>query len=224
MYTSYIDYFEATLQRCPDKTAVVEEGVKYDFKTTAENARKLATAIIGKVGETRNEPIAVFMKKSANTAFSDIGILYSANAFMNLDIKTPIDRIGAIIDLIQPALIITDKSQFDKINGESGWGRHQHRFGRTCQGRASIHSLKPMRRQQCVCFIQVIHVHTDNRHIPFQFYYTGNIHMKSIRILHPDGIDILAHAADFFMTLFKTKLFKQLPVFLLLCRNNQWIE
>ena len=120
MYTSYIDYFEATLQRCPDKTAIVEEGVKYDFKTTAENARKLATAIIGKVGETRNEPIAVFMKKSANTAFSDIGILYSANAFMNLDIKTPIDRIGAIIDLIQPALIITDKSQFEKISGEAG--------------------------------------------------------------------------------------------------------
>ena len=109
MYTSYIDYFEATLQRCPDKTAIVEEGVKYDFKTTAENARKLATAIIGKVGETRNEPIAVFMKKSANTAFSDIGILYSANAFMNLDIKTPKERIHNILKQVQPQLIISRK-------------------------------------------------------------------------------------------------------------------
>ena len=115
MYTSYIDYFEKTAVQYADKTAVVEAGKPYSFAEIKEGSLKVASALLDVVGDTRNKPVSVYMKKSANTVMSDIGILYGANAFMNLDIKTPIERIEAIIANALPAAIITDRASSKKI-------------------------------------------------------------------------------------------------------------
>ena len=55
------------------------------------------------------QPIAVYTKKSITNVASDIGILYSGNAFLNLDVKSPANRISAILSAIKPKLIISTK-------------------------------------------------------------------------------------------------------------------
>ena len=44
----------------------------------------------------------------------------SANIFMNLDVKTPGQRLSNIVDLIEPVLIITDVKNVELINEVSG--------------------------------------------------------------------------------------------------------
>lgn len=115
MITSYIDYFDSAVAKYGDKIAVVDGNQKLSFVEIKEGAMKTASSILDKIGDTRNKPISVYMKKSANTVISDIGIMYSSNAFMNLDIKTPIERIEAIIEHAEPELIISDSASVEKI-------------------------------------------------------------------------------------------------------------
>lgn len=115
MITSYIDYFESTVEKYGEKISVVDGDQRLTFNDVKEGACKIAASIVESVGDERNRPVSVYMRKSANTVMSDIGIMYRSNAFMNLDIKTPIERISAIIDHTQPALIISDAASSEKI-------------------------------------------------------------------------------------------------------------
>jgi len=115
MYKSIIDYFEETVSRFPDKTAIVDSEGTIRFSVLAKNARNVALNILKATGNRRNCPIAVYMKKSKNTVIADMGISYSGNPYMNLDIKTPIDRIKAILEHVQPSMIITDQESSEKI-------------------------------------------------------------------------------------------------------------
>lgn len=107
MDINLLDYFERTVVNCPEKTAVIDADAQYSFSQIKQYAQKLGTVISHNVCGKMNKPIAVFLPKSVECVWSDLGILYSCNAYLNLDVKTPERRIAAILDLIQPELVIT---------------------------------------------------------------------------------------------------------------------
>lgn len=115
MKISYVDYFEKTLKEYPDKTAIVDGDIEYTFAEIYEKAIKTAWEIIKKAGPVINSPIATFLPKSVKTVISDIGIMYSSNAFMNLDIKTPNERMKAILNHVEPIAIITDSDHREAV-------------------------------------------------------------------------------------------------------------
>ena len=77
------------------------------FQELKERAKKLGAQIIQKTHHAMNLPVAVYLPKEINAVIADLGVLYSCNPFMNLDVKTPADRIGKILDLIRPCAIVT---------------------------------------------------------------------------------------------------------------------
>lgn len=111
MNKSIIDYFEKTLHECGNKIAVSSYGKEYSFNDIEKKSKLLAMEIIHNVG-SMNLPIGVLLKKTHNTVISDIGIAYSGNAFMNMDIKTPKERLVAIVEHIEPKIIITDDNSY----------------------------------------------------------------------------------------------------------------
>lgn len=119
MYKSYVDYFDKTAVVYSDKTAVVEGDNSFSFFQIKEASLKIAQGIIRLGKDTQNKPVAVYLPKSANTIIADIGILYSGNAFMNLDVKMPLERLYAIFCHIKPEIIITDTANKGRIE-ESG--------------------------------------------------------------------------------------------------------
>ena len=56
-----------------------------------------------------NIPVAVYLPKSIKSVVSDLSILAAGCPFVNLDIKTPLDRLTNTINTVKPALVITDK-------------------------------------------------------------------------------------------------------------------
>ena len=109
-----LDTFEKTVSECAAKIAVVHNTQSITFDELQKKSVCLGSHIVELTKGCVNTPIAVFLPKEIQTVVADIGIMYSSNPFMNLDVKTPKERIVNILNLIRPAAIITS-SKFEKF-------------------------------------------------------------------------------------------------------------
>lgn len=114
MIINIIEYFETTKEKVPDKIAVVEGDKSITFKDLENKAKTLALELIN-FNIRINKPIAVFLPKCIDSVVADIAISYSSNVYMNLDIKSPFKRIENILNLIQPAAIITSRKLAESL-------------------------------------------------------------------------------------------------------------
>lgn len=109
MKINLLEYLAETVEKHGGKTAVIEGEKSITFSELDARARKLGALLSARAGGVIRKPIALFLPKSIASVVSDIGVMYSGNAYMNLDIKTPVARIGAILERIDPPLVITDE-------------------------------------------------------------------------------------------------------------------
>lgn len=107
MKINLIEYFVDTVKKFPDRTAVVDGDRSVPFAELDVLARRMAEAIIDRC-HSENHPIAVFLPKCVETLQADLAITYSGNAYMNLDVKNPAERLGNIIALVKPVAVITN--------------------------------------------------------------------------------------------------------------------
>ncbi len=117
MKINLIEAFEETVDRFPTKTAVIEGKTETSFSALNGMAYTFAEEITKKSdGDFSSpKPIAVFMNKCAMSIAADLGVLISGNFYMNLDIKTPAERISNILTLVKPAAIITNSKYLKLI-------------------------------------------------------------------------------------------------------------
>lgn len=104
-----LDYFENTVKEKQDSIAIRHNDQEISFGELRQKSEKLGMYLIKKINFLTNMPIAVFLPKEINTVISDLGIMYSSNPFMNLDVKTPKERIMNIFELIKPAAVVTSR-------------------------------------------------------------------------------------------------------------------
>lgn len=114
MHINLVEYLEFTAAKYPDKTAVIDCDKHITFDKLILKSLIISNQIIS-IGDFLNKPIAVYLPKSVESVFSNIGITYSGNIYMNLDTKTPSERIKNIINLIKPQVIITNDFYLNNI-------------------------------------------------------------------------------------------------------------
>lgn len=107
MIINIIEYFEKTAAAFPEKIAAIDGDRVISFGELEKRSRVLASVIAEK-SDLINKPIAVFLPKSIECIICDISITYSGNSYMNLDVKSPLNRIKNILDLIKPIVILSD--------------------------------------------------------------------------------------------------------------------
>jgi amino acid adenylation domain-containing protein len=109
MQTNILEYFEnGAARHCPERLAIVESERSYTFAELERHAKCCATLLLHT--EATCQPIAVYLPKSAAVIFADLGILYSGNLYMNLDVGAPAQRTRGILDHIRPILVITSRA------------------------------------------------------------------------------------------------------------------
>lgn len=107
MQINVVEYFEkGALQTDKQKIAIREPGREYSFGEL-EKLAKTCAALILQRGDIMHEPIPVFLPKGAGNIIADLGILYSGNAYANLDIKSPSQRLKGMLQNLAPKIIIT---------------------------------------------------------------------------------------------------------------------
>lgn len=116
MKNNILDYFQTTVNNSGDKIAIIEGENKITFNDLNTKSILLANSIIEKVNVI-NKPIAVFLPKSIYSVIADIAITYSSNIYMNIDVKSPQERIKNIFELIQPEIVITTTEFIKSLNG-----------------------------------------------------------------------------------------------------------
>ena len=108
MIKNILEYFEKTVSEAPEKTAVIDGEREISFAELSGRALALAARLRRESGGAVCRPVAVYLPKSIECVAGDLGIVYSGNAYMNLDVKTPGQRIANILELVKPLLVITD--------------------------------------------------------------------------------------------------------------------
>lgn len=101
------DYLDKTAKIYPDKVAFADINVEMTFKQLREEAHCVAGALIR--CEVFKQPIIVFMEKTPQCIAAFMGVAYSGNFYTPLDTSMPSERIDKIIDVLEPAVIISDK-------------------------------------------------------------------------------------------------------------------
>lgn len=115
MRKNLLEYFDETVEKKPEKIAVVDGERKISFLELSHMSKALAIYLCQVYGEKMKYPIGVFLPKSIESIVSDLGIIYTGNAYMNLDIKTPIQRIKNILNLVDPLCIITSYEYIQQL-------------------------------------------------------------------------------------------------------------
>ena len=114
MKINLLQLFEETVGKYPEKTAVIDKDRTISFADLRRKALLTGERIAG-LDIPQNRPVGVFLDKSIESVYADLGILYAGDFYMNLDIKTPAERIKNIIQLIEPAAIISTQAQIKSI-------------------------------------------------------------------------------------------------------------
>jgi amino acid adenylation domain-containing protein len=116
MKKNILEYFLKTVETNRSKVAIIDGDKNITFNDLDLKSQVLASDIIAKTCDL-NVPIAVFLPKSIESVVANIAITYSCNIYMNIDLKSPQERIKNIFDLIKPALVITNSANLKLLNG-----------------------------------------------------------------------------------------------------------
>lgn len=98
-----LEQFESVVSRYPDKTAAAYKDVRYTFRELSSVSRALAAAIDASLC---NQPVGVFAERSADVVVFCLAVLYSGNFYVPIDPDLPRQKLQAIIDDAQPAVIL----------------------------------------------------------------------------------------------------------------------
>ncbi|MDD2286088.1 MAG: amino acid adenylation domain-containing protein [Paludibacter sp.] len=113
MKTNITDYIKDTAFRFPDKVAVKDTKGEISFSQLMEAGKKVATQLLGM--QISREPIAVFMPKNKEAIISFLGINYSGNFYVPLDVKSPQSRVNSILQVLESDIVITDKDHYEQL-------------------------------------------------------------------------------------------------------------
>jgi amino acid adenylation domain-containing protein len=115
MQINVLEYFEkGSLARCRDKLAVKDAAAECTFGELERFSKNLAALILSR-GAGCRQPIPVFLPKGVQSIAADIGILYSGNAYANLDIKSPPQRLKGMLDNLNAPVLVTSGPYADGL-------------------------------------------------------------------------------------------------------------
>lgn len=115
MKKNILEYFEETVAGRPNKTAIIDGERTITFASLAQRSKSLAVLLHNSFDGAIRRPIGVFLPKCIESVVADLGIVYSGNAYMNLDIKTPMQRIENVLKLVDPLCIITNEQYIEPL-------------------------------------------------------------------------------------------------------------
>lgn len=112
-----IEYFEITQSKFPDKIGFVDSERSATFTEAMQNAKQIASALLP-YGVRR--AVAVFIDKSCSCIDGMLAALYAGDFYTVIDVKSPADRIGSILQTLGDPIILTDAGSAEKADAFEG--------------------------------------------------------------------------------------------------------
>lgn len=108
MKANMLDYLEATVQRVPERVAFYDGQQALTYAGLQEAAQRIGSCL-GALIRPRT-PVALLMdSRSLKNLPAIFGVLYAGCAYAPLDIAMPAERLRLMLELLQPAAVLTDE-------------------------------------------------------------------------------------------------------------------
>lgn len=106
MYYNVLQFLEESEERVPDKVALEDLRERLTYREYAQQARSIGTYVARKAGGRTGEPVAVLIDRNVRSVCAFMGVVYSGNFYVPIDMTMPESRIQLIFDTLHPILVI----------------------------------------------------------------------------------------------------------------------
>lgn len=108
LHSRITDYLDSTVLKRPDKVAYLDDNREITFRQMRDEAYRIADALAE--NGLFKQPIALFFEQCVEVVPSMMGTAYSGNYYTVLDVDMPQARISKILEVFEPAAVITDRN------------------------------------------------------------------------------------------------------------------
>lgn len=106
MVINILDYLENSASRFPDKTVFADERNNISYANLVHQAKSIGTRILREMNGARRKPIVVFVDRNIESLVIFMGVAYSGNFYVPIDIQMPQRRIELILETLQPVATV----------------------------------------------------------------------------------------------------------------------
>lgn len=107
------DYLDVSAGMYPNKIAFADDNNQITFYELQIIAKRIAGKIIKKGGHFR-KPILVYMGREIECLVSFMAVIYSGNFYCPIDPEMPAERVGKIVSILKPALVIENRKTINR--------------------------------------------------------------------------------------------------------------
>jgi D-alanine--poly(phosphoribitol) ligase subunit 1 len=112
MIYNVLEYLENSTAKFPEKTAFADEKNEIKYKDLLKEAKSLGFSIHNKINKKLRLPIVVFVDRNIESLIAFMGVAYSGNFYVPIDIQMPKLRIELILQTLNPiATLVMDKNK-----------------------------------------------------------------------------------------------------------------
>lgn len=176
-----LDILERTAAKLPEKVYLKDERESVTYGQCVDRARRFGYALHREMAGARR-PVVLFMDKSCRCVVSMLGVLYSGNFYVPMDVKTPIERLESILrTLVDPVVVTTEQEKrlLEEIGYTGELLLYEELLDR-CQDRADEDTLARVRRGT---------LDTDLMYVIFTSGSTGI--PKGVAVMHRSVVDYI---------------------------------
>lgn len=109
--TSVLGILEETVKRYGTRTAIIDGEDRITYEQLTEQAGRLGYALTKALDGAVQKPVMLFMEKGHRCITAMLGVLYSGNIYVPMDVKTPLDRFLSIQQTLKSACILTTAAE-----------------------------------------------------------------------------------------------------------------
>jgi len=200
-----LEYLENTLKNMPnpEKTAFTGESGALSFKQLFNFGRSVGSFLHGQ--NIYKQPVVVFMEKSPEMIAAFLGVAYGGNYYVPLDAEVPSFRIRLILETVNPAMIILDKTTSELFNS------FNLDFPTVDFAEICLHDVNDTALQN----IRDCHINTNPLYVVFTSGSTGI--PKGVIASHGNVIDYIENLSDVLDVSENTVFGNQSPLYLDAC-------
>lgn len=112
MIINVLHYLEKSAHRVPDKLAFVDENKSIRYSDLHDFSQRIGSAIILKTSQAIRKPVVVFVDRNIECLVAFLGVAYSGNFYVPIDIQMPKLRVELILNTLDPiAMVVTPISK-----------------------------------------------------------------------------------------------------------------
>lgn len=106
-----LDFLDKTVKNYPNKLAFSDSKRSVSFLEFQTEAKKIATGLLN--NDIRRKPVIVFTQKSIDALSAFLGIAYSGNFYVPIDVDMPVTRINKVLNKLDASLAIVEHEYYN---------------------------------------------------------------------------------------------------------------